>query len=109
TANCHGKPDHVAPTTTATCNGAPCTNGWYQNTVQVTLSATDNAGGSGVDKTYYTTDGSTPTTSSAVYTGPITVPATGTVRYFSVDLSGNSETPQSQLVQIDSVAPSTIA
>ena len=34
---------------------------------------TDNAGGSGVDKTYYTTDGSTPTTASTLYTGPFTV------------------------------------
>jgi peptidoglycan/xylan/chitin deacetylase (PgdA/CDA1 family) len=110
TAACHGGPaaaDTVAPTTTAACNGTACVSGWYNNTVQATLLPTDNTGGSGVDKTYYTTNGTTPTTASTVYTAPITVAGTSTVKYFSVDKNGNAEPVKSQLIQIDSVAPTT--
>ncbi len=106
--NCHGKPtpaDTAAPTTSITCAGSPCA-GWYQGSTQVALSA-DDAGGSGVDKTYFTTDGSTPTTSSTLYTGPFTLASSATVRYFSVDKAGNQEGPKSQLVQVDAVAPTT--
>jgi hypothetical protein len=108
-ANCHGKPDQTAPTTTAACNGAACSAGWYQNTAQVSLTATDNTGGSGVDKTYYTTDGSTPTTSSNVYTAPFPIASTSTVKYFSVDKSGNAEAVKSQSIQIDPTPPATLA
>jgi hypothetical protein len=98
--------DNTPPTTSMTCNATLCSNGWYQGSVTVRLSATDNAGGSGVDKTYYTTDGSTPTTGSPVYTGPFTVSQTTTVRFFSTDVAGNAETPKSRLIQIDVTAPS---
>ena len=62
-------PDSTAPTTTVTCNGSPCQT---MNTgpVTVTLSAADNPGGWGLDKTYYTTDGSTPTTKAPSTPGP---------------------------------------
>jgi peptidoglycan/xylan/chitin deacetylase (PgdA/CDA1 family) len=97
-------PDTTPPSTTAYCNGAACSS-WYRASVSVSLAATDT-GGSGVDKTFYTTDGSTPTTSSTQYSGPFTVSQTTTVRFFSTDKAGNSETPRSQLVQVDTVAPS---
>ncbi|MEO6884857.1 MAG: chitobiase/beta-hexosaminidase C-terminal domain-containing protein, partial [Jatrophihabitantaceae bacterium] len=107
TAGCHGQPDVTAPATTVACNGAACLLGWYTNTVQATLTPTDNLGGSGVAKTFYTTNGTTPTTSSAVYGGAITIPATSTVKYFSVDNSGNVEPVRSQVIQIDSRAPTS--
>ncbi|MEP7177984.1 MAG: chitobiase/beta-hexosaminidase C-terminal domain-containing protein, partial [Pseudonocardiales bacterium] len=110
TATCHGgpaKPDTTAPATTAACSAAACSAGWYTNTVQATLLPTDNVGGSGVNKTYYTTNGTTPTTASTVYTAPITVASTSTVKYFSVDVAGNAEPVKSQLIQIDSRAPTT--
>ena len=99
--------DTTAPTTTIACNGTPCTTTGYNGTATVTLTATD-AGGWGVDKTYYTTDGSTPTTSSAVYSGPVTLstPATYTVKFFSTDLAGNTETVQSQDIQV--LPPQTV-
>ena len=46
--------------------------------------------------TYYTLDGSTPTTASTHYTGNgILIDATKTIKYFSVDTSGNVETVKS--------------
>lgn len=104
---CHGKPgpvDTTPPTTTMSCNGGTC-SGWLLSTVSVSLDAADNPGGSGAAATYYTTDGSTPTTSSTKYTGPFTLSSTSTVKFFSVDNAGNAEPVESQLVQIDTIAP----
>jgi Bacterial Ig domain/Chitobiase/beta-hexosaminidase C-terminal domain len=99
--------DTTPPTTTITCNSATCT-AWYNTTpVTVALAATDDTGGSGVKATYYTTNGSTPTTSSTVYTAPFTVSATTSVKFFSVDNAGNSEAVKSQAIQIDTIAPTT--
>ncbi|MFZ0180972.1 MAG: chitobiase/beta-hexosaminidase C-terminal domain-containing protein [Candidatus Dormiibacterota bacterium] len=108
--NCHTAPpgpDITPPTTTATCNGLVCGTGWYNTAVQVALTATDNVGGSGVAATYYTTDGSTPTTASTVYTAPFTVSSTATVKFFSTDKVGNTEAVKSQAIQVDTVPPTT--
>ncbi len=96
----------TAPTTTMSCDGAVCSTGWYRSSVSVSLSASPGPTGSPVDKTYYTTDGSTPTTSSNVYTGPFTLPATATIKFFSTDLAGSAEPVRSQAVMIDGAAPS---
>ncbi len=93
--------DGSAPTTTITCNAATCSSSAYTSAVTVALSATDT-GGSGVDKTYYTTDGSPPTTSSTTYTSPFSVSSTTTVRFFSTDKAGNAESPGSQTITITS-------
>ena len=98
--------DGTPATTTIRCNGGACSTGWYTATVPVTLPATD-AGGSGVGATYYTTDGSTPTTPSTRYTGAFTVAQTRTVKYFSVDTAGNSEGVSSQQIRLDGTAPVT--
>ena len=98
--------DPAAPATAISCNGAACSAGWYKANVTVSLAATDT-GGSGVDKIYYTTNGSTPTTASTVYTAPFTVGATSTVKFFATDKAGNAEAVKSQAVQIDKTAPAT--
>ena len=56
-SRCSRTLDTTPPTTTISCNGATCQSGAYDAPVTVTLTATDNPGGFGVDKTYYTTDG----------------------------------------------------
>ncbi len=68
--------------------------------VQVTLTCSDNSGGTGCDKTYYTTDGTTPTTSSSVYTTTLTFTSTTTLKYFSTDLAGNAESVTSRSISI---------
>jgi hypothetical protein len=96
--------DATAPSTTdnTASIGSTCKN----TTQTVTLSPTD--GGSGVAATYYTTNGSTPTTSSSQGTS-ITLSAEGTytIKYFSVDNVGNSETVKTAgtTICIDKTAP----
>ena len=90
-------PDTTPPVTTISCNGAACSNSGYTAPVMVALTATDN-GGWGVSNTYYTTDGSAPTTSSTVYTAPFSVKLNTTVKFFSTDLAGNAEQPNSQAI-----------
>jgi phosphoribosylformylglycinamidine (FGAM) synthase PurS component len=97
--------DPTPPVTTITCNNATCAP-WYGSSVTVRLSATDT-GGSGVAATYYTTNGTTPTTSSTRYTGSFGISSTRTVKFFSVDNSGHAEAVKSQLVSIDTTAPTT--
>ena len=76
--------DTVAPVTTVT-PGA----GVYYEPVTVTLSVNENA------TTYYTTDGTEPTIDSDVYTGAFVLDKDATVKYFSVDESGNCENVKS--------------
>jgi peptidoglycan/xylan/chitin deacetylase (PgdA/CDA1 family) len=98
--------DSVAPTTSITCNGSTCSTGWYTS-ASIALSAADT-GGSGLDRTVYTTDGSTPTLlNGTTYSGPFSLTTATTVQYRSFDVAGNAETVRSRLVQADSIAPST--
>jgi hypothetical protein len=112
---CHNAapaPDTVAPTSTIACNGSACSANPYTGAVSVTMGATDT-GGSGVKRTSYTTDGTDPATSATalVYSSPISISQTTTLRYASVDNAGNQEVAQSQLVQVaaatDTTAPVT--
>lgn len=90
--------DTVVPVTVAN----PAT-GAFTNAVNVYLTASET---DCVIK--YTLDGSDPTTSttSAVYSGPVTVNTTATLRYFATDPAGNAEVPKSSTYTITS---STIA
>ena len=101
--------DTTAPTTTIGCNADGCASWFNTSPVTVTLSAADNAAGSGVDTTKYTIDGSDPTTSptAAIYAAPFTVTTTTTIRYSSTDKAGNVEAPGSTQVRIDTTPPST--
>jgi hypothetical protein len=96
-------PDTTPPATSITCNSGSCSS-WYNAAVTVSLSATDT-GGSGVDRTVYTTNGTDPKVSGITYTGPFSVAQTSTVRFYSIDKAGNAESTRSQLIQLDTVAP----
>lgn len=75
--------DLTAPTTTPS---AP--SGSYEESVSVMLSTNENA------TTYYTVDGTEPTTSSSVYTLPLTFTSNTVLKFFSVDANGNAEQTQ---------------
>src|SRR5262249_38283433 len=79
--------DSTAPATTvATGLSSP-----RNSAGAITLSATD--GGSGVARTYWTIDGTTPSTSSSTGTSVAipTVEGSYTLKFFSVDNVGNAE------------------
>jgi hypothetical protein len=98
--------DNVAPTTTD--NTASIGSAWRNTNTTVTLTPTDAA--SGVGATYYTTNGSTPTTSSSQGTS-ISLTNTGvyTIKYFSVDNAGNQEAVKtaSTQIRIDKTTPTS--
>jgi hypothetical protein len=98
-------PDTEPPTSSISCNGGACSSGWYGDAVTVSLAATD--ADSGVAAIRYTTDGSDPTVASPAYTAPFTVSATTTVKYRAWDNAGNVEATNSQLIQVDTEAPTS--
>ena len=73
----------------------------------VSLSAADNTGGSGLKEIRYTSDGTAPSASSTLYSGPFTVSSTTTVKYRAYDKVGNVEAIKTFEVKIDKAAPST--
>jgi len=103
--------DTIPPTTTATPSPAPNGNGWTNSNVTVTLNATDNPGGCGVNDISFSlsgasTGGSVVAGSSAAVT--ITAEGTTTLTYFARDHAGNQEAPRSLAVQIDKTPPTIV-
>ena len=97
--------DAVAPVTSAT--GA-VDNGWYTAGLTLNLSATDNAGGSGVASITYTLDGGAPVTvNGSTAQVPVTGDGTHTVTYRATDsaTTANTEALKTITVHIDSVKP----
>ena len=78
--------DIIAPVTTIS---GVTENGSYNNSLNVTLNAIDNPGGSGVNETFYMVNGGQTTT----YSEPFVVDTVGpdNVTYWSTDNAGNVE------------------
>jgi hypothetical protein len=102
-------PDTTPPSTAIRCGTEGCMrDGYYGNSVQVSMAATDGPGGSGVSEIRYTTDGSDPTnTNGRVYSGAFTVGTTSTVKYRAVDKAGNAGPVKSSTIQVDTTDPTT--
>jgi IPT/TIG domain len=112
--------DTTAPTTTA---GGVTANAWYSDSVHVTLTATDDAGGSGVASITYAVDGGAPTTvAGSSVTAIIGDHSAGlgaaealalqgphTLTYYATDVAGNDEAAHELTVNIDTMKPATRA
>ncbi|WP_048190948.1 chitobiase/beta-hexosaminidase C-terminal domain-containing protein [Methanobacterium sp. SMA-27] len=86
--------DKIAPTAKASING-----GLYNTTKIVSLSMTENG------TIYYTLTGTTPTTASMKYAGPITISSTKILKYLAVDLAGNKSPIYTKTYTIDKIPP----
>ncbi len=98
-----GGTDTLAPVTMATVSGVQGTNGWYTSDVTVTLSVTDEEGGSGVVETQYSLDGM----NWNLYADSVSVTGEGvtTLQYSSTDTAGNKEAVKTEIIRVDRVAP----
>ncbi|MBI5562582.1 MAG: SBBP repeat-containing protein [Deltaproteobacteria bacterium] len=92
--------DTITYDVTAPVTAAAPAGGVYGVAQSVTLSANEAA------TTYYTTDGSAPTTASPVYAVPINIAANTALKFFSRDIAGNDEAVKTETYTIDAVAPS---
>ena len=94
--------DTSPPSTSIILNGTTGNNGWYTSKISVSLSSTDNVGGSGVAKTEYSLDGMIWNS----YT-PFTIDAEGTSTVYcrSTDNAGNVEQTKQQRISVDKTLP----
>jgi Tol biopolymer transport system component len=98
--------DTSGPTTTATPSAEANAAGWHNTSLTLTLSATDDTGGSGVrDITYSLDEGEPVTISGDNTTVPVTHDGEHALTYFATDRTGNRETTRTLDVHIDTVAP----
>ncbi len=99
-----GIKDETAPITTALLSGTQGTSGWYTGEVMVAFSATDNDGGSGIDKTEYSLDNGV---NWIAYADPFTISTEGTTtfQYRSIDEAGNQEEAKTEIIKIDKTKP----
>lgn len=86
-------------------NGA----GWNNSDVRVSLSATDNDGGSGVDKITYSASGAQTIGQTNVSGSSVEVildrEGTTTLTYYAIDEAGNVEAQETLTVKLDKSAP----
>ncbi|MEU3250604.1 family 16 glycoside hydrolase [Streptomyces sp. NPDC006997] len=99
-----GGEDTTPPEATAEVGGARNADGAYVGSATVTVTATDEAGGSGVDRIEYAVDDAT---AWQPYTAPVVVDQVGdhTVRYRALDRAGNVSAERSARFTV--VAPPT--
>ena len=103
--------DTAPPTVSATVTPGPDANGWNNSAVSVGLTATDpspagQAPASGVASLTYAVDGGTPVTvSGSTASVAVSGDGTHTVVYSATDNAGNQSAQQTQVVKIDTVAP----
>jgi N-acetylneuraminic acid mutarotase len=101
--------DKAAPTTTATPSPAPNGAGWNKADVAVTLNATDDFGGTGVQSITYSLAGAqnlSGTVNAASALLSIFNEGTTTVTFHATDVSGNVEASHTLIIKLDKTVPS---
>src|SRR3989441_12941387 len=88
--------------TTPTASASPA-GGTYTSAKSVTLAASEPA------TIYYTKDGTTPTTSSAVYSSPISIGTSTTLKFYAKDTAGNIGIVVTKVYTIDTTPPTASA
>jgi hypothetical protein len=86
--------DTMPPVTMANPPG-----GTYDTSVSVTLSSNEPT------SIYYTTDGSTPTSASSLYTSPILIEMDTTLKYLGIDMAGNEDVVRTEEYVITGSTP----
>src|SRR5947199_7628729 len=89
---------YTIDTTPPTVSASPV-GGTFTITQSVTLAASEPA------TIYYTKDGTTPTTSSAVYSSPISIGTSTTLKFYAKDTAANIGTVTSQVYTINTTTP----
>jgi hypothetical protein len=103
---CEPGQDVTPPITMAMVNGTVGNNGWYVSDVQITLSATDNDGGSGVKEIHYIVDGIETVAQGSSVSPSIVGEGTHAVTWYAIDNAGNVEAPPQEMnIKIDKTAP----
>lgn len=100
-------PPQVAASPTPAANAG----GWNNTNVNVALSATDNAGGSGVASVTYAVAGASSggaTVPGSTASVGVTAEGVSTVTYRAADVAGNSGADQTLVVRIDKTAPQVV-
>lgn len=94
--------DLTAPMVSASPAG-----GTYVSVQNVILTCQDNTGGSGCAGVYYTTDGTTPTNKSTLYTAAISLDNDTDLKFIAYDGAGNTSAVMEEQFTIDAFAPKT--
>jgi hypothetical protein len=100
--------DRTPPTSVASLSVSPNGAGWNKTNVSVTITGTDNPGGSGVQNIRYSLTGaqSSPVTVAGNPAAiAITTEGITTVGYEAVDYAGNVEASKFQPVRLDKTGP----
>ena len=101
--------DTLKPTITASVAPPPNAAGWHSSDVTVTLTATDDANGSGIRSITYSATGAQPipatTVNAATTSVLITASGITTLSYFATDNEGNTSDVGTTTVKLDKVAP----
>jgi large repetitive protein len=102
--------DTVAPSVAYSQDPLANGNGFNKTAVSVTLTASDEAGGSGVASiTYQVDSGSNVTVNATTTTFTISGDGTHMVTFTATDNAGNTSSTQTQTIKIDSTPPGTPA